>query len=100
MSALSGTAIAADAMPGDARPRDSVPLGGGWHARLFVAPLAEARKAQPGVDARLSRPVARGMTLSIDVTNLFDRPDPVPANPFTEPARVGRAIGIQLKKTF
>ena len=100
--ALWGFSGAALAMPGGAQPSESMPLGNGWRARLFVTPPADTtRKVQPGVDARLSRYVAEGTTLSIDLKNLFDRPDQGPAvNPFTDPARAGRGIGIQLRKTF
>jgi hypothetical protein len=100
--ALWGFSGNAAAMPGGAQPSESMPLGNGWRARLFVTPPADTtRKVQPGVDARLSRYVARGTTLSIDLKNLFDRPDQgPPPNPFTDPARAGRGIGIQLRKTF
>jgi hypothetical protein len=99
-SAFSGAALAE--MPSGGQPSESVPLGGGWRARLFVTPpAAETRKLQPGIDARLSRYIAKGTTLSIDMKNLFDRPDQgPPVNPFTDPARAGRGIGIQLRKTF
>jgi hypothetical protein len=100
LSAFSGAALAG--MPGSAQPSESVPLGGGWRARLFVTPPAvETRKVQPGVDARLSRYLGKGMTLSLDMKNLFDRPDQgPPVNPFEGSPRAGRGLGIQLRKTF
>ena len=100
LSAFSGAAVAG--MPASVEANESVPLGAGWRARLFVTPPeAQSRKVQPGVDARLSRHLAKGLTLSIDMKNLFDRPDQGPAvNPFTDPVRSGRGIGIQLKKAF
>jgi outer membrane receptor protein involved in Fe transport len=95
-------------MPDSVRPSTAMPLADGWTARFFVNP-AEPRAAtglvdipvSPGVNARLSRRIARGTTLSLDVRNLFDRPDDrAPANALLQPPRDGRGIGIQLKKTF
>ena len=100
MSAFSG--IAGAAMPDSVEARESVPIGGGWRARLFVTPpAAQTRAAQPGVDARLTHHLAKGLTFSVDMKNLFDRPDQgPPVNPFTDSVRAGRGIGFQLKKTF
>ena len=99
LSAFSGGAVAG--MPGSAGPSESVPIGGGWRARLFVTPpKVEARTLNPGVDARLSRRIGPGLTLSLDAKNLFDRIDPAPANPFSDMPRTGRGAGIQLRKTF
>ena len=99
LSAFSGGAAAG--MPGSAEPSESVPIGGGWRARLFVTPpKVEARTLNPGVDARLSRRIGPGLTLNFDAKNLFDRTDPLPVNPFTDVPRTGRGVGIQLRKTF
>jgi len=99
LSAFSGGAMAG--MPGSAAPSESVPIGGGWRARLFVTPpKVEARALDTGVDARLSRSIGRGLTLSLDAKNLFDRTDPLPLNPFTDVPRTGRGLGVQLRKTF
>jgi len=88
-------------MPGSAAPSESVPIGGGWRARLFVTPpKVEASALDTGVDARLSRSIGRGLTLSLDAKNLFDRTDPLPLNPFTDVPRAGRGLGVQLRKTF
>jgi outer membrane receptor protein involved in Fe transport len=95
-------------MPGSVAPSSAVPLAGGWSARFFVTP-AEPRVGanlldptpNAGVNARLSRRIARGTTLSIDVSNLFDRPvDRVAPNGLLQPPVDGRGIGIQLRKTF
>jgi len=88
-------------MPASAEPSESVPLGGGWRARLFVTPpKVEARTLNPGVDARLSKYLTHGFTLSLDAKNLFNRTDPLPANPFSDVPRTGRGVGLQLRKTF
>ena len=95
-------------MPDGVRPSTAVPLADGWTARFFVSP-AEPRDATglvdnpvaPGVNARLSRRIGRGTTLSVDVRNLFDRPDDrAPASSLLQPPRDGRGIGIQLRKSF
>ena len=99
LSAFSGGAVAG--MPGSAAPSESVPIGGGWRARLFVTPpKVEARTLNPGVDARLSRYLGHGFSLNLDAKNLFDRADPAPVNPFTDVPRTGRGINFRLRKTF
>jgi len=95
-------------MPGSALPSAGVPLAGGWTARFFVNPPAQQPgtsllDAAPGagVNARLSRRIFRGTTLSIDVANLFEHPaDRSAANGLLQPPRDGRGVAIQLRKTF
>jgi len=106
VSALSG------ALPLAAResapPSSGVPLSGGWTARFFVSPITRdtglpddaiiRRNATLGVNAQLSRPIAKDTRVSIDVTNLFDR-DASVSQGLVPPAD-GRGLRLQLRRTF
>ena len=106
LSAFSGACRAE--LPASAGPSTAVPLAGGWTARFFVNPTdgkpgARLLDSTPhaGVNARFSRYIARGTSLSIDVSNLFEHPaDRSAANGLLQPPKDGRGIGLVLKRTF
>ena len=111
-AAIAAMSAMAGALPGAAResatPSNGVPISGGWTARFFVSPTTRdtglpddaiiRRNATLGVNAQLSRPVAKDTRLTIDVTNLFDR-DASVSQGLVPPAD-GRGLRLQLKKTF
>lgn len=86
----------------------SVPLAGGWRAHFYVSPTgrdaglpddAVVRRHQAlGVNANLSRRIARDTRLSVEMTNLFDR-DATAQQGLAPPAD-GRGLRIQLRRTF
>ena len=106
VSALAGTLPCAARET--ATPSSGVPLSGGWTARFFVSPTARdtglpddaiiRRNATLGVNAQLSRPIAKDTRVSIDVTNLFDR-DASVSQGLVPPAD-GRGLRLQLRRTF
>jgi hypothetical protein len=99
-----GTCVAAQ----NNGPTSAVPLAGGWTARFFVSPTTRdtglpddaviRRNTALGVNAQLSRRIARDTRLSVDLTNLFDRDSSVQQG--LVPPADGRGLRIQLKKTF
>ena len=79
----------------------------GWSASLFVSPPPETRNytepapaivVPPAVNARISRPLARGLRLSFDVNNVFDRRLPSD-NYLFQPAQP-RGFMLELRKTW
>ena len=86
----------------------SVPLAGGWRAHFYVSPTARdsglpddallRRNPALGVNAQLSRRIAKDTRLSMEVTNMFDR-DATAQQGLAPPAD-GRGLRIQLRRTF
>lgn len=79
----------------------------GWSASLFVSPQPDRHNytepapeivVPPAVNASISRPLAKGLRLSFDVKNVFDRHLPSD-NYLFQPAEP-RGVVIQLRKTF
>ena len=103
---------AASAMAGGAAQPESnvgsVPLAGGWRAHFYVSPTGRdtglpddpvlRRNQGLGVNARLSRRIARDTRLSVEATNLFDRE--ATAQQGLAPPADGRGLRIQLRRTF
>lgn len=81
--------------------------GGGWSASLFVSPQPQPQNftgaappivLPPPVNASVSRPIGKGLRLSFDVNNVFDRHQPSD-NYLFQPGEP-RGIAIRLRKTF
>ena len=79
----------------------------GWSASLFVAPEPDRSnyteppppiEVPPVVNAEISRRVAKGLALTFDVKNVFNRPMPSDNYLFQPPQPRGFILG--LKKTF
>ena len=79
----------------------------GWSASLFVSSQPDRQNytdpapeivVPPAVNASISRPLAKGLRLSFDVKNVFDRHLPSD-NYLFQPAEP-RGVVIQLRKTF
>jgi len=79
----------------------------GWSASLFVAPPPDRRnyaeppppiEPPPVVNATFARRIAKGLTLDLDVKNVFNRTMPSDDYLFQPPQP--RAFFLGLKKTF
>ena len=79
----------------------------GWSASLFVSPQPDRQNytepapeivVPPAVNASISRPLAKGLRLSFDVKNVFDRHLPSD-NYLFQPAEP-RGFSLQLRKSW
>lgn len=79
----------------------------GWSASLFVSPRpapqnytepAPPIELPPAVNASISRSLAKGLRLSFDVKNVFDRR--IPSDNYLFQPAEPRGVVIQLRKTF
>jgi outer membrane receptor protein involved in Fe transport len=103
--AASGCIVAANAedLPGTTLRNRAA----GWSASLFVAPPPDRSnytdppppfEVPPVVNATISRRIAKGLSLSFDVKNVFNRPMPSDNYLFQPPQPRGFILGF--KKTF
>ena len=92
-----------------ARPRDVVPLAGGWTARFFVSPTTRdtglpddaviRRNLSLGVNAQFSRRLSRNTRVTVEVLNAFDRDGSANGANLLPPAD-GRGIQLGFRTTF